>query len=136
MPALALLLPSLALGALLPQLPELLRVVEQAGNAFLAHSEALTLALPCQGRREVPVVIFKHFAHPRERRAEALSPERDVIEVNAVIARGECQKICARAVLSDIDEPFAEDDGELCFGLEPFPRRTFPRLGRMIENEI
>ena len=22
------------------------------------------------------------------------------------------------------------------FGLEPFPRRTFPRLGRMIENEI
>ena len=50
--------------------------------------------------------------------------------------RRECQKICARAVLSDIDEPFAEDDGELCFGLEPFPRRTFPRLGRMIENEI
>ena len=49
---------------------------------------------------------------------------------------GECQKICARAVLSDIDEPFAEDDGELCFGLVPFPRRTFPRLGRMIENEI
>ena len=48
----------------------------------------------------------------------------------------ECQKICARAVLSDIDEPFAEDDGELCFGLEPFPRRTFPCLGRMIENEI
>ena len=48
----------------------------------------------------------------------------------------ECQKICARAVLSDIDEPFAEDDGELCFGLEPFPRRSFPRLGRMIENEI
>ena len=50
--------------------------------------------------------------------------------------RQECQKICARAVLSDIDEPFAEDDGELCFGLEPFPRRTFPRLGRMIESEI
>ena len=48
----------------------------------------------------------------------------------------ECQKICDRAVLSDIDEPFAEEDGELCFGLEPFPRRTFPRLGRMIENEI
>ena len=50
--------------------------------------------------------------------------------------RGECQKICARAVLSDIDEPFAEDDGELCFGLQPFLRRSFPRLGRMIENEI
>ena len=32
----------------------------------------------------------------------------------------ECQKICARAVLSDIDEPFAEEDGELCFS--PIPR--------------
>ena len=57
----------LALGALLPQLPELLRIVEQTGDAFLAHPDALTLALPCQGRREVPVVVFKHFAHPRER---------------------------------------------------------------------
>ena len=44
------------------------------------------------------------------------------------LAIRECQKICARAVLSDIDEPFAEDDGELCFGLEPqrfkLPRST------------
>ena len=58
MAALALLLPGLALGALLPQLPELLRIVEQTGNALLAHPEALALALPCQGRREVPVVVF------------------------------------------------------------------------------
>ena len=48
----------------------------------------------------------------------------------------ECQKICARAVLSDIDEPFPEDDGELCFCLEPFTRRSFPRLGRVTEDEI
>ena len=64
MPALALLLRfGLALGALLPQLPELLRIVEEAGDALLAHPVALALALPCQGRREVPVVVFKHFAH-------------------------------------------------------------------------
>ena len=88
MPALALLLPfGLALGALLAQLPELLRIVEEAGDALLAHLDVLTLALPCQGRGEVPVVVFKHVAHPRERRAEALFPERDVIEVDAVIAR-------------------------------------------------
>ena len=86
MPALALLLPfGIALGALLPQLPELLRIVEEAGDALLAHPEPLALALPCQGRREVPVVVFKHVAHPRERRPEALFPERDVIEVDAVI---------------------------------------------------
>ena len=66
-PALALLLPfRLTLGALLPQLPELLRVVEEAGNAFLAHTDVLTLMLPCQGCREVSVVVFKHVAYPRE----------------------------------------------------------------------
>ena len=48
----------------------------------------------------------------------------------------ECQKVCVRAVLSDIDESFSEDDGELCFGLEPFPWRAFPRRCRMTENEI
>ncbi len=59
MPALALLLLfGLALGALLPQLPELVRIVEQTGDALLVHSEALTLALPCQGRREMAVVVF------------------------------------------------------------------------------
>ena len=64
MAALALLLRlDLALGAPLAQLPELLRIVEQTGDALLAHPEALALALPCQGRREVPVVVFKHFAH-------------------------------------------------------------------------
>ena len=66
-PLLCCLLFGLALGALLPQLPELLRIVEQTGDALLAHPGALPLALPCQGCREVPVVIFKHVAHPRER---------------------------------------------------------------------
>ena len=67
MPTLMLLLSGLALGALLPQLPELLRIVEEPADAFLAHPDILALALPCQGRREVPVVVFKHVAHPRER---------------------------------------------------------------------
>ena len=54
MAALALLLLfGLALGTLLPQLPELLRIVEEAGDAFLAHLAALTRALSCKGCREV-----------------------------------------------------------------------------------
>ena len=61
---------------------------EETGDALLAHPEALALALPCQGRREVPVVVFKHFAHARERRPEAFFPERDAIEVDAVILPG------------------------------------------------
>ena len=34
------------------------------------------------------------------------------------------------------DEPFAEDDGELGFRLEPLARRSFPFLGRVVEDEI
>ena len=60
-----LLLPfGLALGALLPQLPELLRIVEETGDAFLAHPDVLALALPCQGRREVPVVVSQALRAP------------------------------------------------------------------------
>ncbi|WP_245355776.1 transposase [Rhizobium leguminosarum] len=33
-----------------------------------------------------------------------------------------------------IEEPFAEDDGELGFGLEPFAGRTFPVFGRVVQN--
>ena len=60
MPALALLLLfGLALGALLPQLPELLRVVEEASERRAPRASGfLTLVLPCQGRREMPVVVF------------------------------------------------------------------------------
>ena len=57
----------LALGALLPQLPEPLRIVEQTGDSFLAHPDVLALMLPCQGCGEVPVITFKHVTHPCER---------------------------------------------------------------------
>ena len=67
MTALALLLFGLAIGTLLAQLPKLLRIVEQTGDALLVHTEALALALPCKSRREMPVVVFKHIAHTPER---------------------------------------------------------------------
>jgi hypothetical protein len=34
-----------------------------------------------------------------------------------VLGPWDCQDICARAVISDIDEPFSEDDSELCLAL-------------------
>ena len=85
-------------------------------------------------RRIVDLALDEPELSPREL-AVTFTDTKGYFVSEASVYR-ECQKICARAVLSDIDEPFAEDDGELCFGLEPFPRRTFPRLGRMIENEI
>ncbi|RAZ84739.1 hypothetical protein DPM33_30345 [Mesorhizobium hawassense] len=44
--------------------------------------------------------------------------------------------LCARPVSSLADEPFAEHDGELGFGLEPLARRSFPFLGRVVEHQI
>ena len=70
MPALALLLPGFTFHALLPQLPELLRIVEQTSDTLLMHPDVLALALPCQGRREVPVVLF--WAHHDRRTSEAI----------------------------------------------------------------
>ena len=34
------------------------------------------------------------------------------------------------------DEPLPEDDGELGLGLEPFARRPFPFVGRVVQNQI
>ncbi len=99
--------------------------VRQTGR-IVSVAVTVAVAVNDQGRREVLGVAIGASE------AETFWTEF----LRSLARRGECQKICARAVLPDIDEPFAEDDGELCFGLEPFPRRTFPRLGRMIENEI
>ncbi|SDZ54406.1 hypothetical protein SAMN04244576_06400 [Sinorhizobium meliloti] len=38
--------------------------------------------------------------------------------------------------VSSVEEPLAKDDGELCLCLDPFPRRPFPLLGRVVKNEI
>ena len=43
---------------------------------------------------------------------------------------------CVAGDLSFCDEPFAEEDGELCFCLDPLSWRPFPVLGRVSENEI
>ena len=44
--------------------------------------------------------------------------------------------LCVRPVSSLADEPFAEDDGELGFGLEPLARRPFPFLGGVVQDQI
>ena len=43
--------------------------------------------------------------------------------------------LCAGPVSSE-HEALAEDDGELCFGLEPLARRPLPFLGGMVEDEV
>ena len=49
----------------------------------------------------------------------------------------DCHKFCARGRFgSSDDEPVAEEDGELCFCLDPLARRPFPFFGRLIEHEI
>ena len=50
---------------------------------------------------------------------------------------GDCRIFCARGRFSSLaDEPFAEDDGELCFGLDPVPWRAFPVLGSVVQHQV
>ena len=52
-------------------------------------------------------------------------------------ATGEYQEFRARGRFSSLaDEPFAEHDGELGLGLEPFARRPFPFVSRVVQNQI
>ena len=47
------------------------------------------------------------------------------------------QEFRARGRFSSLaDEPFAEDDGELGLGLEPFARRPFPFVSRVVQNQV
>lgn len=63
-----------------------------------------------------------------------LLPRRDFVRFFQV--PGLSGILCARPVSSLADEPFTEDDGELCLGLEPFARRSFPFVGRVIEHQV
>ena len=50
---------------------------------------------------------------------------------------GDYQEFRARGRFSSLaDEPFAEDDGELGLGLEPFARRPFPFVSRVVQNQV
>ena len=52
-------------------------------------------------------------------------------------ARWDYQEFRARGRFSSLaDEPFAEDDGELGLGLEPFARRPFPFVSRVVQNQV
>ncbi|WQO97951.1 autoinducer binding domain-containing protein (plasmid) [Sinorhizobium meliloti] len=51
------------------------------------------------------------------------------------VATGLSGILCGGPV-SSVEEPLAKDDGELCLCLDPFPRRPFPLLGRVVKNEI
>jgi len=55
----------------------------------------------------------------------------------AAAARRDYQEFRARGRFSSlVDEPFAEDDGESGLGLEPFARRPFPFVSRVVQNQV
>ena len=53
---------------------------------------------------------------------------------------GECMKGTVRNSVrgagSLVEEPLAEDDGELCLCFAPFPRRALPLLCGVVEHQI
>jgi hypothetical protein len=59
------------------------------------------------------------------------------IDATYVKVRREYQEFRARGRFSSLaDEPFAEHDGELGLGLEPFARRPFPFVSRVVQNQV
>ncbi len=53
-----------------------------------------------------------------------------------ILARPGLSGILCGGPVSSVEEPLAKDDSELCLCLDPFPRRPFPLLGRVVKNEI
>ena len=65
-----------------------------------------------------------------------LSLEKQILE-DVAAGNWDYQEFRARGRFSSLaDEPFAEDDGELGLGLEPFARRPFPFVSRVVQNQV
>ena len=65
-----------------------------------------------------------------------MAPESGTARAATDLARN-FQRGRARGRFSSlVDEPFAEDDGELGLGLEPFARRPFPFVSRVVQNQV
>ena len=72
----------------------------------------------------------------REPRELMLEEDLERIDERARSCR-DYQEFRARGRFSSLaDEPFAEDDGELGLGLEPFARRPFPFVSRVVQNQV
>jgi len=69
-----------------------------------------------------------------------VAEDRQALRAGLATARwitvGLSDVLCLRRYPSLIDEPFAEDEGELGFRLEPFAWRSFPLLGRVVQDEM
>jgi len=66
---------------------------------------------------------------------ESRRPRRWPFSIRSSRKWGLSDILCLRPVSSLSDEPFAEYDGELGFGLKPFARRPFPFFRRTVQDE-
>jgi hypothetical protein len=97
-------------------------------NQLPAQVEGLIVACkrdkPHWGARKIRELLVRRLA------GDVRVPARSTVH-------GDCRIFCARGRFPSLaDEPFAEHDGELGSGLEPFAWRTFPVVRRMVENQI
>jgi predicted DNA-binding ribbon-helix-helix protein len=66
-----------------------------------------------------------------------IDTNREYGNLSSAIRLWDYQEFRARGRFSSLaDEPFAEDDGELGLGLEPFARRPFPFVSRVVQNQV
>jgi transposase len=106
-------------------------VTVKVAHVRLCHSRMLFVrAYP----RETQEMVFD--AHDRAFALFKGTCGRGIYD-NMKTAVGDYQEFRARGRFSSLaDEPFAEDDGELGLGLEPFARRPFPFVSRVVQNQV
>ncbi|CCM69688.1 hypothetical protein BN406_06751 (plasmid) [Sinorhizobium meliloti Rm41] len=108
--------------------------VKMSMNPFdeISVEEALRLKEAGKASEVVVVSIGPAKAEETLRTALAMGADRAIL---VETEEGLSGILCGGPV-SSVEEPLAKDDGELCLCLDPFPRRPFPLLGRVVKNEI
>lgn len=99
----------------------------------LLQPQRLAQLLPFAGKRDNAAIVgAQKLAQHKKRKKLGLR----VVMARKAAAKGTVGYFVRGAGLSSEHEALAEDDGELCFGLEPLARRPLPFLGGVIEHEI
>lgn len=78
----------------------------------------------------------RNDASGRRRRDRVLGRARWLASGPCADRRGTVRNSVREAGSSLIEEPFAEDDGELRFGLDPLARGTFLFLSGVVQHQI
>ncbi|WP_208152906.1 hypothetical protein J4T90_20395 [Sinorhizobium medicae] len=107
------------------------RLVHSASGSEGSMGSAVARAVASGVAAGVPAAVAQVIANRADGERITVSNSNSSSPVNTGLSG-----ILCGGPVSSVEEPLAKDDGELCLCLDPFPRRPFPLLGRVVKNEI